>query len=90
MLIFGAVTLTQQMWGRINPGSSNPGGAALHTEPAAHSSASFPHLIHELHANCPHCGRTIDIPQAAVHSDGTARGYCSTCRTEVFEASLDN
>ena len=63
----------------------------MHTETAAsHSSASFPHLIHELHANCPHCGRMIDIAQAAVHSDGTARGYCCTCRTEVFEASLEN
>jgi len=41
----------------------------------------------ELHATCPHCGGPIDIPQAAVHSDGTARGYCSCCRTEVFEAS---
>jgi len=63
----------------------------LHTETATHSLPnSFPHLIHELHANCPHCGRLIDIPQAAVHSDGTARGYCCTCRTEVFEASLEN
>jgi hypothetical protein len=32
----------------------------------------------------------IAIPQAAVHSDGTARGYCSVCRTELFEASLEN
>jgi len=73
------------------PGKSISGGAALHTETATHSLAnSFPHLIHELHANCPHCGRLIDIPQAAVHSDGTARGYCCTCRTEVFEASLEN
>jgi len=32
----------------------------------------------------------IDIPQAAVHSDGTARGDCAQCRTEVFEASLEN
>jgi hypothetical protein len=63
----------------------------LHTETAAHSSAnSFPHLIHELHANCPNCGKLIDIPQAAVHSDGTGRGYCAQCRTEVFEASLEN
>jgi ribosomal protein S27AE len=41
----------------------------------------------ELRATCPHCGGVIDIPQAAVHSDGTARGYCCSCRTEVFEAS---
>ena len=62
----------------------------MHTETAAHSSASFPHLIHELHANCPTCGRLIAIPQAAVHSDGTGRGYCAQCRTELFEASLEN
>jgi hypothetical protein len=81
--------LTGEKLGAYNSASAFAGGAALHTETAAHSSA-FPHLIHELHANCPHCGRTIDIPQAAVHSDGTARGYCSSCRTEVFEASLEN
>jgi uncharacterized Fe-S center protein len=83
------VMLTAHVGGRIKHGNSNSGGATLHTETAAHSSA-FPHLIHELHANCPHCGRTIEIPEAAVHSDGTARGYCCTCRTEVFEASLEN
>jgi hypothetical protein len=66
------------------------GGAPLHTGNAVHSASSFPHLIHELHATCPHCGRMISIPQAAVHNDGTARGYCSKCRTEVFEASLEN
>lgn len=62
----------------------------MHTGTAAHPASSFPHLIHELHATCPHCGRLIDIPQAAVHTDGTARGYCCKCRTEVFEASLEN
>src|SRR5690242_11897874 len=31
------------------------GGATLHTGTAAHSASSFPHLIHELHATCPHC-----------------------------------
>jgi len=30
----------------------------------------------------------IAIPAAAVHSDGTQRGYCADCRTEIFEASL--
>ncbi|HSU69663.1 MAG TPA: hypothetical protein VLJ39_22450 [Tepidisphaeraceae bacterium] len=60
----------------------------MHTGIGAPAPASFPHLIQmELHATCPHCGGPIDIPQAAVHSDGTARGYCSCCRTEVFEAS---
>jgi hypothetical protein len=83
------VLLTAHMCGRIKPDNSISGGATLHTETAAHS-AAFPHLIHELHANCPHCGGMIDIPQAAVHSDGTARGYCCKCRTEVFEASLEN
>jgi predicted Zn finger-like uncharacterized protein len=43
-----------------------------------------------MHATCPHCGTVIDIPQAAVHPDGTVRGYCATCRTEVFDASLEN
>ena len=62
----------------------------MHTGTAAHSAESFPHLIHELHATCPHCGKLIDIAQAAVHTDGTARGYCCTCRTEVFEANLEN
>ena len=63
----------------------------MHIEPAAHSLVnSFPHIIHELQANCPHCGGMIDIPQAAVHSDGTVRGYCASCRTELFEASLEN
>jgi len=85
-----AVPLTRQKLWAYKPATAFAGGAALHTEPAAHSSASFPHLIHELHANCPHCGGTVDIPQAAVHSDGSARGYCSSCRTELFEASLDN
>jgi hypothetical protein len=60
----------------------------LHTGIGADAPSSFPHLIQmELHATCPHCGGTIVVPQAAVHSDGTARGYCCSCRTEVFEAS---
>jgi len=62
----------------------------MHTGLGVSAPSSFPHLIHEMHATCPHCGGMIDISQAAVHSDGTARGYCSCCRTEVFEASLEN
>ena len=81
--------LTPKSGGRINRAKSFSGGATLHTETAAHAS-SFPHLIHELHANCPTCGRLIDIPAAAVHSDGTGRGYCATCRTELFDASAEN
>jgi len=60
----------------------------LHIGLGVGAASSFPHLIEmELHATCPHCGGMIAIPQAAMHSDGTARGYCCTCRTEVFEAS---
>jgi hypothetical protein len=62
----------------------------MHTETAVQASTSYPHLIHDLHANCPNCGRLIAIPEAAVHSDGTQRGYCAACRTEVFEASLSH
>ena len=84
------VTLTRGNPRAYKPGNSISGGAALHTETAAQFSGSFPHLIHELHANCPNCGGAIDIPAAAVHEDGTGRGYCAQCHTELFEASLSH
>lgn len=59
----------------------------MHIEPAAQPSTAFPTLLHH-HENCPNCGCLIAFPAAAVHSDGTQRGYCAACRTEVFEGSL--
>jgi uncharacterized paraquat-inducible protein A len=62
----------------------------MHTESAAQASSSFPHLLHDAHANCPNCGRPIASPIVDVHHDGSHAGYCASCRTEVFEADWSN
>ena len=62
----------------------------MHTETAVEPSTSFSNHLYDHHENCPNCGGEIGFPVAAVHSDGTQRGYCAACRTEVFEASYSH
>ena len=61
----------------------------MHTETAVQSSGSQAQF-HDLHANCPNCGRLMANPVLDVHHDGTHCCYCSACRTEVFEASFQH
>jgi hypothetical protein len=84
----GLLTLGER--GRIKLGKSISGGAPMHTETAAQSSASSQAQFHDLHANCPNCGRLMANPVLDVHHDGTHCCYCSSCRTEVFEASFQH